>query len=71
MRLFLLVLLVSCSSAPIRNVYYLVTTSETVYRCNEHYHTAYGASARDCLDLSTSEVVDLVPNPYSVKEVER
>lgn len=37
MRSFLLVLLVGCSSLPRREVYYLVTTDETVYRCREYH----------------------------------
>lgn len=71
MRSFLLVLLVGCSSLPRREVYYLVTTDETVYRCREYHRGAYGASARDCLDLATSEHIDLIANPYNIKEIER
>jgi uncharacterized protein YceK len=71
MRIIMLVLAISCTSISKREVYYLVTTDHTVYRCSEYHHGAYGASALDCLDLSTSEHIDLIANPYNIKEVEK
>jgi hypothetical protein len=71
MRLFLLVLLVGCSSAPKRKVLYQVSTHTSVYLCREYHHSAYGASAKNCIDLATSEHIDLIANPYNIKILEQ
>lgn len=66
MKLLLLLLLISCSTAKLVKYDYMVGTQQGTFICDTYQHTAYGAAAKDCEHILMGYTVDLIPNPTTV-----